>query len=61
MARAQIALTPEAHRALISFTAQLTGLAERRVTQSEAVLAAISVSRKYEVELRAALEAGQPA
>ena len=57
MARTQIALTPEVHRALVSWTAQLTGLAEHRITQSDAVLAAITVARAHPDEAGAALAA----
>lgn len=59
MARAQVALTPEAHRALVSITAQVTGMLERRATQSEALQAVITVARAHPDELRAALAAGK--
>jgi hypothetical protein len=54
MPRAQVALTPDAHRALVSITAQVTGMLERRVTQSEAMLAMIAVARAHPDELLAA-------
>jgi hypothetical protein len=54
--RAQISLTPEAHRAFVIFTAQLTGMLERRVTQSEALTAAITVAQRHEAEIEELLK-----
>lgn len=57
MARMQIALSPEAHGALVGFAGELTGMLKKRVTQSDAVLAAIKVARAHPNELPEAANA----
>jgi len=55
--RAGVTLTPEAHQALRTLAALASGIAERPVTMSEALVSVVPVARTHQDELRAVLAA----
>jgi hypothetical protein len=56
--RAGVTISPEAHAALRALAGLASGLAERPVSMSAALVAVLPLARAHPDELRAALEAG---
>lgn len=56
--RAGVTVTPEAHQALRALAALASGVAERPVSMSDALVAVLPVARAHPDEYREALAAG---
>ncbi len=57
--RAGVTITPEAHQALRTLAGLASGLAERPVNMSDAIVAVIPVVREHADEYRMALTTGK--
>jgi len=58
--RSGVTISPEAHAALRALAGLASGLAERPVSMSAALVAVVSVAREHPDEYRTSIEAGQP-